>query len=255
MQAFEPLTFHQSPARLYEQADSTNRLALEWAREGAPHGALVMAKTQLSGRGRTGRGFESPPGGLYMSVVLDAPADKIGQITTLAGVAVCRAADSLRGIPLRIKWVNDCMKDGLKAGGILAEGLMQLEKPKTVVGIGVNLSPLGLSQDLQGKAGALFEDISPITPLELAKKIHEELLQGYPLMPGHMREYRQRCLTLGKQVAFPWQGQQRTGIAANVLDSGALVVEMDSLVAGEPREHITLLAGEVSVRSPSGAYW
>jgi biotin-(acetyl-CoA carboxylase) ligase len=70
-----------------------------------------------------------------------------------------------------------------------------------------------------------------------------------------MREYRQRCLTLGKQVAFPWQGQQRTGIASNVLDSGALVVEMDSLVAGKPREHITLLAGEVSVRSPSGAYW
>src|SRR5512137_3225475 len=77
-----------------ESVDSTNRVALRLAREGAAEGTVVLADTQTAGRGRLNRDWQSPPGSnLYFSVVLRptlAPPDA-SQITLLAGVAVAEA--------------------------------------------------------------------------------------------------------------------------------------------------------------------
>lgn len=243
-----------NPLRLYGTVDSTNPIALAWAREGAPHGACVVAKAQKAGRGRQGRSFFSPEGGLYMSVVLDAPPEKIGQITTLAAVAVCRAVQDTCGMELNIKWVNDCLKEGRKVCGILAEGLLQQSPPKSVVGIGINLGPAAFNEDLSRKAGALFDGPPPLPPLELAEAVLARLLDAYPLMPAHMEEYRARCITLKKQVRFQYQGEERTGLALQVEDSGALVVDMKA-APNHPPARLTLNAGEVSLRKEDGGYW
>lgn len=189
-----------------------------------------------------------------MSVVLNAPPDKIGQMTTLAAVAVCRAVKDTCRMELQIKWVNDCLKNGRKVCGILAEGLMQQTPPQSVVGIGVNLGPVAFGEDLSHKAGVLFDDTPPVTALELGESVLHHLLDAYPHMPKHMQEYRARCVTLNKQVRFLYQGEERTGFTTDVLNSGALVVDAQGN-ANHPPARITLLAGEVSVRGEGGAYW
>jgi len=140
-----------------EEADSTNRIALELC--GAEHLFTVVADRQSGGMGRLGRSFFSPDGGLYMSVVLD-PAKVI------CGVPVCTAAalavkDALeaRGISgLAVKWVNDILMNGRKVCGILTKARSCGEGINAVVvGIGVNLrEPLGgFPDDIKDRAASV----------------------------------------------------------------------------------------------------
>ena len=128
----------------YDSIDSTNTRAKQLAREGAPHGTVVIAGSQSAGRGRLGRSFSSPPGsGAYLSVIMrpECQASQLMHLTCAAGVAACDALERLCGQRPGIKWINDLILDAKKLGGILTE--MSID-PKTaqvqyaVVGIGVN---------------------------------------------------------------------------------------------------------------------
>jgi BirA family biotin operon repressor/biotin-[acetyl-CoA-carboxylase] ligase len=128
------------------ETDSTNRVAHELARGGAPHGAAVVAEAQTAGRGRLGRGFFSPSGrSLYTSIVLRPALDTRRAPTTIlaAGVAVaeCVAAEIGDEARVELKWPNDVLVDGCKTSGILME--MASEGTRVsylVLGIGVNLN-------------------------------------------------------------------------------------------------------------------
>src|SRR5579872_3386736 len=94
---------------LVDDCASTNDLAAQRARAGAPEGLIVVSDTQSGGRGRLGRVWHSPPGeNLYLSIVLrpQRPAVEIPPLTLLAGAAVARALGSL-GFSPRLKWPND----------------------------------------------------------------------------------------------------------------------------------------------------
>jgi BirA family biotin operon repressor/biotin-[acetyl-CoA-carboxylase] ligase len=129
-----------------ESTDSTNRVALEMAREGAPHGATVVAEGQTAGRGRLGRSFFSPPGlNLYTSTVLrprlttaEAPALILASAVAVAE-AVAETVDDPEAV--EIKWPNDVLLGGLKTSGILMElGAEATRISFLVLGIGVNLN-------------------------------------------------------------------------------------------------------------------
>src|SRR5438270_9593123 len=100
--------------RRFAELDSTNRHALELARQGVPEGLVVVADHQTAGRGRLGRSWEAPPGSaLLASVVM--PTRQLASLA--AGVAAAHAC----GSRTRLKWPNDVLLDGAKLGGILAE--------------------------------------------------------------------------------------------------------------------------------------
>ena len=129
-----------------ETTDSTNRVALELARDGAGHGTAVVAEAQSAGRGRLGRAFFSPPYlNLYTSIVL-RPTTSTAQAPAwilAAAVGVADAvAETLGGSEdVEIKWPNDVLLAGLKTSGILME--MSAEATRIdhlVLGIGVNLN-------------------------------------------------------------------------------------------------------------------
>lgn len=232
------------PVRCLEETPSTNTLAIAWAKASAPHGALVTADRQTLGRGRRGRSYYSPEGGLYMSLVLRDGILSIGGITTLAAVAVCRFARR-QGIDLKIKWVNDCLLDGKKVCGILAEGGLQQAPPYVVVGIGLNVGPMVFPEELKDKAAALPQ--MEVQMESIAADIVEEIMRGLESMPAHMAEYRARCVTLGKMVRFEQGGQTVEGVAKDVLDDGALVVKTRGGV-------VNLSSGEITLRMADGSY-
>lgn len=148
---------------LLEETDSTNSVALDMGKKGVQTGALVIAEMQTKGRGRLGRAWLSPPGaGLYFSIILRPrlqPAD-MPKITLCAGLAVCKAVETLTGLSPKIKWPNDLLLDGRKFGGILME-TAAMGGAKTMLaalGIGINVTtPLDSFQpELRQKATSLL---------------------------------------------------------------------------------------------------
>jgi BirA family transcriptional regulator, biotin operon repressor / biotin---[acetyl-CoA-carboxylase] ligase len=126
-----------------ESVDSTNRVAMRLAREGAAEGTVVVADAQTAGRGRLNRAWQSPPGSnLYFSVILRpsvAPSDA-SQITLLAGVAVAEAIATVCAAGVGIKWPNDVRIRGRKVCGILTEMRTTGRETAVIVGIGLNVN-------------------------------------------------------------------------------------------------------------------
>ena len=124
---------------LHEEIGSTQQRARELALEGAPHGTLVVSRVQTSGRGRLGRRWGSPAGGLWMSLILrpDLPARHASRITPAAAVGVAKALRGF-GVEARIKWPNDLLVEGRKICGILAESGGRRPDNFIVLGVGIN---------------------------------------------------------------------------------------------------------------------
>ncbi|HLA79334.1 MAG TPA: biotin--[acetyl-CoA-carboxylase] ligase, partial [Vicinamibacteria bacterium] len=105
------------PGEIYHFAElgSTNDWLKDACRHGLPEWSLVVADRQTAGRGRHGRAWASPPGNLYLSVLLRPrlPAELVSLLPLLAGVAVVEAAAGW-GVAAELKWPNDVQAGGLK---------------------------------------------------------------------------------------------------------------------------------------------
>lgn len=120
-----------------EVAGSTNDEAASAARDGASEGTVIIARQQTLGRGRQGRVWQSPPGNVFLSLLLRPPpetAPHMGQLAFVAGLAVGEALGSF-GCPWLLKWPNDVLVFGRKISGILLES----EPGWVVAGMGINV--------------------------------------------------------------------------------------------------------------------
>lgn len=126
-----------------EEVASTNEMAKALALEGEPEGTVVTAKRQSGGKGRMGRSWESPAGGVYLSVILrpELPASDLTLLTVLSCLPVAQAIEeSCHAVP-RIKWPNDIKLEGRKVAGILVEACYRGGEPRfLIMGVGVNLN-------------------------------------------------------------------------------------------------------------------
>ena len=132
------------------------------ADRGAPAGLALFARRQTAGRGRLGRTFYSPEGGLYLSVLLrpTSSSEDVLTVTTKSAVAVCRALSAFVGEEIRVKWVNDVYFRGNKVCGILTDSIVRGGKiDALILGIGIDLiAPQGgFPQELRHIAGAVFD--------------------------------------------------------------------------------------------------
>lgn len=127
----------------FESTDSTMDRALEYALRDPGAGAIVVAESQTAGRGRRGRPWRSPPGGLFFTMVLapSLPPESAGRLVMAGGIALCRALRGLCGEPFALGWPNDLFLQGKKAAGILPEFLAEGETLRFLdLGIGVNVA-------------------------------------------------------------------------------------------------------------------
>ena len=216
-----------SPRLHLRATGSTNDRARALAAAGAPHGTLVTAGEQRSGRGRQGRTWSAPAGqALLMSLVLRGDH---ALLPLAAAVAVARAC----GAAARIKWPNDVLVDGRKVAGILAEARPQAGW--AVLGIGLNVAVrLGdLPAELRDTAGTLGLGPADVEPV-LARLLGE-LDAALALAPDALlAAYRERDALAGRAVT--WAGGR--GAAAGIDADGRLLVDLDgggrtALDAGE----------------------
>ena len=243
--------------RHLDTTDSTNREAGDWAREGAPHGAAVVAEHQSAGRGRLGRSFYSPANqNLYLSLVL-RPELSISQAPTVilgAGLAVARTVAGALGAEERvsIKWPNDVLVDERKVSGILME--MSAEATRVghlVLGIGVNLNvpPEDFPEEFRGRATSLAAARGgPLDRVDFTRRLlftleavlDEHAAGGFEaLRPGFESFYRMR----GRAIEVSdLDGAVRRGHAGGIGSDGTLELHLD----GGGMERV--LAGDVTLR-------
>ena len=241
---------------IHRRLESTNQRLLEWAREGAPFFAVVVAREQTRGRGRSGSHWISAPdAGLWISVLLPPPPSGPPGVASMAvGVAAARAIESVAGVEVGLKWPNDLLipsspdrPEPGKVGGVLCEVATRAGSPVIVAGIGINLrrppnvesgeaadqeNGPGLENRAMGKdahllAGAAFLDEATGAPIgleRLAGTLVEELRSVANPPPDQADEsllvaWHERDLLEGQKVSCTAGG---VGVARGVGRDGRL---------------------------------
>jgi BirA family transcriptional regulator, biotin operon repressor / biotin---[acetyl-CoA-carboxylase] ligase len=230
-----------------ESTGSTNADLAVAAREGAAEGAVLVAESQVAGRGRLGRAWTAPPrSGLTFSILLRprVPVTAIGWLPLLYAVAAASAVRRLAEVDVRLKWPNDLLIGERKVAGVLAERVDEA----VVVGMGLNVSlrreelPTGTATSLALEEAACL-DRDPLLRAvlrEVDTHYAEWTAAGGDAEASGLRSaYLAASATVGRRVRVELPGDQAvTGTATGVDGLGHLQVD----AAGE---RYTLSAGDV----------
>jgi BirA family biotin operon repressor/biotin-[acetyl-CoA-carboxylase] ligase len=235
----------------HESLPSTACAIRARAEAGEAAGLAILARRQSAGRGRAGRGWSSPEGNLYLSLLLrpTAPARCSGQWGLLAGVALAEAAaarDPDAGA-LRLKWPNDLLRHGAKVAGILTEGALAADPPPRMAwiafGIGVNLAVAPRLPDRATATLALAEPPEAFAARLIARLDHWVAVQARDGFGPVRAAWEARGPSLGGAVAVRDGPATLTGRFAGLAPDGGLLLDTD-----QGRRHI--LAGEVLDPAP-----
>lgn len=207
---------------------STNLVAAERARDGAPAGLVVVAERQTAGRGRRDNTWHSPAGGLWFTVLLRP--ERIEGLSLVAGLAVGWA---LADVDWQIHWPNDLYCGPLKLGGILVESRLLGDRPEyALVGIGLNVNNRDFPADLAATSLGLEvgRDFDLETLLELILDSLGESFERWerdglrPFLP----ELERKCPMVGARVRYLCNNSWHDAEVSAVGEDGGLV-----LVGGE----------------------
>ncbi|HUG51947.1 MAG TPA: biotin--[acetyl-CoA-carboxylase] ligase [Vicinamibacteria bacterium] len=236
---------------------STNDAARERARAGAPAWSVVLADAQTAGRGRQGRRWASPPGNLFLSVLLrpEPPSPQWTMLPLAAGVAVAEALAE-QGLDAQLKWPNDVLVKGRKLGGILAEATSGADGLEfVVVGIGVNLAarPSDLPPEVAAAVTCVTDELGrAVDRVAVAAAVLARLAVWYDALA---RDGSRAVQAAWRTLALPWwgravearsDGRRLRGIARDLDETGALILEL------EDGTRAALHSGEVHEVRPSG---
>ena len=159
----------------FDSIDSTNDEAKRQAIADAQDRTIVWALSQTAGRGRRGRAWVSPPGNLYVSLVIrPMPGAMVAQLAFVAAIAFGEAVSAIapQGTAVSYKWPNDLLLNGRKAAGILLESSAEGDAAPAwlIVGLGANL--ISAPADTEFPATTLAaEGCAEVSP--------ERLLEGF----------------------------------------------------------------------------
>lgn len=232
----------QGRVHAYRCLSSTMETAHQLAASGAEEGTLVWAARQSQGRGRFGRRFDSPEGGIYCSMLLrpSRPAAEVPQLSLVAGLATAETIRAATGrLPL-VRWPNDILLNDRKVAGILLEA----ESGAVVLGIGINAATpeqeLPAIATSLAAAGAADLDLHVLTG-RLCRALTAWYLTWCREGFAPIRKALRPSMGLFGQIVHIRTGSTRLeGTASDLDESGRLVVRLDSGVMR------SLEAGEVT---------
>lgn len=208
-------------AEIGSTQDELHRLAAE----GAPEGTTVVAVRQTAGRGSRGRSWASPEGGLWLSVLWRPRAGDDPHLVSLrAGLAVADLLEQLGGLPaVQLKWPNDVMVGGRKAGGLLCEARWHgSELSWVAIGFGLNVRNPPPA-DARTPSSSLVEWRPDLDPAALAEPVAAALARvggTASLTAEELAAWRSRDWLLGHRLASPV-----AGVARGITSRGELRLE------------------------------
>jgi len=228
------------PLFSYSEVESTMDVARSLAEEGKI--GVVVAEKQNRGRGRRGRNWLSPEGGLYFTLIVrpEIPSKKAHLLSLASGVAVARAIKKEYDLSVTLKWPNDVLYGGRKVAGILLEMAPGEKVPKyALIGIGVNVNH-PVSQ-FESSGVALCEILGRrLSRDELLRSILKELYNIFEdFSPEEvLSTWRTLSDTLGRKVRVASPEGLFIGMACGVDEEGALILKT------EEGRKIRILAGD-----------
>lgn len=237
----------------YEQTDSTNNCIRKLAKEGKKEGVVAVAEIQTAGKGRRGKGWQSPKGtGIWMSMLLtpNITPPEAPVLTLLAGLAVCRAVRQQTGLTAMIKWPNDILISNKKICGILTELYAEMDSVHFVItGIGINVNTEVFPEELQKTATSLkIEKGETISRKNMIKAVIEEFEKIYlqyekecSFLPFR-EEYKKYCINVGKELQV-LSKQPFIAKGIDITEQGELLVQKQT------GEKVVVFSGEVSIRN------
>ncbi|MDD1745279.1 MAG: biotin--[acetyl-CoA-carboxylase] ligase [Candidatus Methanoperedens sp.] len=230
----------------FKETESTNILARDMAGS-VDEGTVVIAESQTGGRGRMGRKWISPEGGIWLSVVLKPRMQPLHapRITLLAGVAVAKTIRNI-GLPAKIKWPNDVLINGKKVCGILTEIGAEMDSIQyVVVGVGIdaNVDTETFPEEVRDSSTSLKNELGfDINRVEFVQRLLSELESLYMKFQKEgfssiLEEWRNMSATIGEWVKITTQSRIMYGEAIGVDSEGALILEtsegkLEKIVAG-----------------------
>lgn len=220
-----------------EAVDNTNEEAKRLADKGAPSGALVIARTQTSGRGRRGRAWSSPVGNLYSSLLLRPTCSlaDAARLTFLISVAMAEAVEIVTGGKVRpdCKWPNDLMVNGRKICGILLESASNQGAATDYLVIGAGVNVAFFPDDAERPATSLAALGSPVSVDDLVSAYVGRIAHWLPIWEqdgfAAIRDaWLMRGYGIGKPVVARLPKRELEGTFVGLDEDGSLILREDS---------------------------
>ncbi len=225
----------------FPELKSTNIIAKEKAlhrAEGIEEGTLIIAERQSAGKGRLGRKWFSPVGGIWLSVILypQLSPSYISRITLMTAVAAVKAIKICTQIKSQIKWPNDILINEKKVCGILTEMSAELDIISWVVvgiGINVNIDHREFPEDIQENTISLKEvSGKEVLRVKLVQTFLKEFEKYYEILKRRefssvLKEWKLYSHTLGKKIRVDIGERIITGEAVDINEEGALILKKE----------------------------
>ena len=218
----------------FDAVDSTNEVAKLLLGGRAVDGTVLVAKRQSAGKGRHGRAWASPLGGLYVSLVVKPDPAYVATLGLLAGIPVVKALRHF-GVFANLKWPNDVVFMEKKIGGVLSEGVYRGSEFYAVIGVGVNtgIDLERLPEEVRARATSVKREVAEYVDnddfLDYMMKHFEDIVSKFRTGTRDrlVKDYRGLCTTIGRDVVVTTPQGKLKGRAYDVTPLGALVL-MDS---------------------------
>jgi BirA family biotin operon repressor/biotin-[acetyl-CoA-carboxylase] ligase len=222
---------------VYDNISSTNRKAKEFAQKGVEEGTIVIAKYQIKGRGRFDRVWESPEGGMYLSIILrpSCSPDKTTILPLLSSLVVSETIN-MYTLSSNIKWPNDVFVHEKKIAGILLESEVIKNKVQYVIlGIGINLNTdiRRLSKEIKVRSTSVSEELGICIDYYLfLKHLLNNFNKYYKIFCKEdyttiITNWKLLSDTIGKRITIKTINKQVTGKAIDIDQSGFLILKIN----------------------------
>lgn len=235
---------------VFKEVMSTNTIAKFFAENQSNNGIVIISEKQTNAKGRSGKPWVSPIGGVWLSIVLNPNVDqtKLPLITLATGVAVDNTFKRLGIENAEIKWPNDLLINDKKVCGILIESIAKFNAVESVivgVGINVNIDMDQLPEDLREGSTSLKNETGKEFDENLVIKIFlEEFEKIFGMFINEEYEtilklWRKNAYTIGKivEVKKPFS-KPFDAYVVGINKDGVLVVEkmdgtLEKVISGE----------------------
>jgi len=225
----------------FPELESTNIIAKVKASpraEGINEGTIIIAERQSAGKGRLGRRWFSPLGGIWLSLILypQLSPSYIPRITLMAAVAIVKAMERYAQIKTQIKWPNDILIKEKKVCGILTEMSAELDIINwIVVGIGINanINQGEFPEDIKDNSVSLKEILGKkISRVRLTQILLEEFEKYYERLKRRefssiLKEGKLYSHTLKRKIKINMGEKIITGEAIDINEEGALILKKE----------------------------